>query len=125
MAGTFKRGDSLEAFVAAHPPSMLIRHPPYATLWYGPHFPNTPGVFVPIWPLEVIAKDGILIEAAVAVRVDPQRVEGAQIFGYGMLGLLLQQHYYPTLGVRLDHYRDDARAALMAATGGAVAGGWR
>ncbi len=120
-SGAFTQGDSVEALIAAHPPSILVRHPPYVTLWYR-YGSTVEDTFSPA--LEVVARDGRLTDATATIKIAPNHHTEANFFGNGRLGRFFlpdYSDYNSTLEVGIKQLAGEIAAAQMAVTGGTAA----
>ena len=113
-ADIFQAGDPVERLLAAHPSTMVIRHPPYTTVYYR----RQSGDHNLASEVEVVAKDGRLVQAKAYIESGPREYTEVRFFGDGRL--FYSTEYLETLGAGLLRWQAEVNTAVMAVTGAAT-----
>lgn len=109
-AHEFYRGDDVENLIAKLPPSFLIRHSPYVTIFFmdQKHSESDRDV-------RVVAKNGQLIHASSAVETGPRKYTHVTFFGD--TAYYFDPSYGESLKTGIERFVDERRNAIMAVTG--------
>lgn len=109
VAEKFREGDPVEWLLTAHPTTLVIRHPPYMTVYYRGRSNERDLV----GEVKVIAKNGKLFQATTYIATGPR--ECSEIYYFGNGGLMFSTEYMETVRAALRH----REGALMAVAGAA------
>ena len=111
---TFREGDPVERLLTARQPTFVIHHPPYMTM----SFQGQSGEFDWWSRVEVVARDGKLVEAKTYIATGPREYSEVLFFGDG--GLLFSAEYNKTFMAGFLRWQADNKTAVMAVTGTAA-----